>query len=74
MGINELFDGIAKVVEQLAEELAEPGLQVKISRTGRDQKVGSEKTGNNGVKEKEISRISRKPDNREVSRRRQETP
>ena len=26
MGINELFDGIAKVVEQFAEELAEQKL------------------------------------------------
>ena len=29
MGINELFDGIAKVVERFAEELAEQRLQEK---------------------------------------------
>ncbi|MBW1714308.1 MAG: hypothetical protein JRJ77_00550 [Deltaproteobacteria bacterium] len=34
MGINELFDGIAKVVEQFAEESAERKLQERMSRTG----------------------------------------
>jgi len=54
MGINELFDGIAKVVERFAEELAEQRLQEKMSRTGRDPKVRPEKTENEGGKEKEI--------------------
>ncbi|MBW1956863.1 MAG: hypothetical protein C4B57_05790 [Deltaproteobacteria bacterium] len=64
MGINELFDGIAKVVERFAEELAEQRLQEKtclrrcsgrqVSRTGRGPKVRPEKTENEGGKEKEI--------------------
>ncbi len=29
MGINELFDGIARVIEQFGEELAEQRLQKK---------------------------------------------
>jgi len=39
MGIKELFDGIARVVERFAEELAEQRLQEKMSRTGLGPKV-----------------------------------
>ena len=34
MGINEFFDGIARVVERFAEEIAEQRLQEKMHRTG----------------------------------------
>ena len=34
MGINELFDGIAKVIERFADELAEQRLQEKEQKTG----------------------------------------
>ncbi len=34
MGINELFDGIAEVINRFAEELAEQRLRKKMSRTG----------------------------------------
>jgi len=54
MGINELFDGIARVVERFTEEIAEQKLQEKVSRTGRGPKVRSEKTEKEGVKEKAI--------------------
>ena len=54
MGINELFDGIAKVVKRFAEELAEQGLQEKMQGTGRGPKVRPEKTEKKDVKEKEI--------------------
>ena len=56
MGINELFEGITKVVERFAEELAEQRLQEKMSRSGRGPKVGAEKTEKEGGKEKEIYR------------------
>jgi len=52
MGINELFDGIARAVEQVAEEPAEQNLQEKMSRTGRSPKVRLEKTEKGGRKEK----------------------
>jgi len=52
MGINELFDGIAKVVERFAEEIAEQRLQEKMPRTGLGPKVRPEKTEKKGVKEK----------------------
>jgi len=51
MGINELFDGIVKVVERFAEELAEQKLQEKMSRTGRGPKVELEKTEKNSPRE-----------------------
>jgi len=54
MGINELFDGIAKVEERFAEEIAEQGLQEKMQGTGRGPKVRREKTEKAGRKEKEI--------------------
>jgi len=54
MGINELFDGIAKVVERFAEEIAEQRFQEKMSRTGRGPKGRPENTEKKGVKEKEI--------------------
>jgi hypothetical protein len=54
MGINELFDGIAKVVERFADELAEQILLEKEQKTGRGPKVESEKTEKGGVKEKGI--------------------
>lgn len=44
MGINELFDGIAKVVEQFAEEFTEQKLLEKEQKTGRGPKVEPEKT------------------------------
>ncbi len=56
MGINELFDGIARVVERFAEELAEQRLQEKMSRAGRDPRVKSEKTEKKGVQEKKNGR------------------
>ena len=42
MGINEFFDGIAKVVERFTEELAEQRLQEKMQKTGRGPKVRPE--------------------------------
>ena len=56
MGINELFDGIARVVDQFAEEIAEQKLLEKGQNTGRGPKVRPEKTEKDGVKEKEIYR------------------
>ena len=56
MGINELFDGIAKVVEQFANELAEQKLIEKKQQTGRGLKVEPEKTEKGDVKEKKIYR------------------
>jgi len=44
MGINELFDGIAKVVERFAEEIAEQKLLEKEQKIGRNQKERAEKT------------------------------
>ena len=55
MGINELFDGIAKVVERFTEELAEQRLQEKMSRTGRGPKVKPEKTEKRDGKRKKIN-------------------
>lgn len=55
MGINELFDGIARVVEQFAEELAEQKLLEKEQKIGRDPKVRPEKTEKKDVREKEIN-------------------
>jgi len=54
MEINELFDGIAKVVERFAEELAEQKLLEKKQKTGRSPKVEPEKTEKKGGKEKKI--------------------
>ncbi|MBW2109509.1 MAG: hypothetical protein JRI36_12720 [Deltaproteobacteria bacterium] len=54
MSINELFDGIAKVVERFAEELAEQKLLEKEQKTGRGPKVKSEKTEKGDGKRKEI--------------------
>jgi len=54
MGINELFEGIAKVVERFAEEIAEQKLLEKEQKTGRGPKVRREKTEKEGRKEKEI--------------------
>jgi len=56
VGINELFDGIAKVVGQFAEKLAEQRLQEKMSRTGRGPKVNAEKTEKGDGKKREIYR------------------
>ena len=55
MGINELFDGITKVVERFAEEIAEQRLQEKMQGTGRGPKVRSEKTEKGDGKRKEIN-------------------
>jgi len=55
MGINKLFDGIARVVERFAEKIAEQGLQEKIQGTGRGPRVRREKTEKEGGKEKEIN-------------------
>jgi len=54
MGITELFDGIAKVVERFAEEIAEQRLQEKMSRTGRGPKVKLEKTEKKVAAEKRV--------------------
>ncbi len=54
MGINELFDGIAKVVEQFANELAEQKLIEKDQKIGRGPKVEPEKTEKGDGKRKEI--------------------
>ncbi len=54
MGINELFDRIAKVVERFAEELAEQKLLEKEQKIGRSSKVEAENSEKEGVKEKEI--------------------
>jgi hypothetical protein len=51
MGINELFDGIAKVVERFAEELAEQKLLEKEQKTGRGPKVKAENSEKNSPKE-----------------------
>ena len=51
MGINELFDGIAKVVEQFAEEIAEQRLQGKEQKTGRGPKVRPENPEKNSPRE-----------------------
>ena len=55
MGINELFDEIAKVVEQFAEERAEQKLLEKAQQTGRGPEVRFEKTEKEDLKEKEIN-------------------
>jgi len=51
IGINELFEGIARVVERFAEELAEQRLQEKEQKTGRGPKVEPEKTEKNPPRE-----------------------
>ncbi len=38
-GVNKFFDGIAKVVEQFAEELAVQRLRGKEQKTGRGSKA-----------------------------------
>jgi len=55
MGINELFEGITKVVERFAEEIAEQKLLEKEQRTGRSPKVRSEKTEKGDGKKKRIN-------------------
>ena len=56
MGINELFEGIAEVVNQFVEEPAEQKLWEKMSQTGRGLENILEKTENEGGKEKENCR------------------
>jgi hypothetical protein len=51
MGINELFDGIAKVVERFAEEIAEQKLHEKKQKTGRDPEVEAENSEKNSPRE-----------------------
>ena len=46
MGINELFDGIAEVVNRFVDEPAEQKLREKMSQTGRGLENGLEKTKN----------------------------
>ena len=67
MGINELFDGIARVVEWFADELAEQRLLEKEQKTGRGPKVRPEKTEKEGGKEKEIYRDFPKTEDSEMS-------
>ena len=55
MGINELFDGITKVVERFVEEIAEQKLLEKEQKTGRGPKVRSEKTEKGDEKKKRIN-------------------
>ena len=66
MGINELFDGIAKVVDQFAEEIAEQKLLEKKQKTGRGPKARSEKTEKGDGKERKLIGISRKLGNDKV--------
>ncbi len=54
MGINKLFDGIAKLVEQFAEELAEQKLLKKEQKTGGGPKGRLEKTEKKLATEKRI--------------------
>jgi hypothetical protein len=51
MGINELFDGIAKFIGRFADEIAEQRLQEKEQKTGRGPKVEPEKTEKNPPRE-----------------------
>lgn len=55
MGINELFEGIVKVVERFAGEIAEQRLQEKMQGTGRGPKVRPEKTEKGDGKRKKIN-------------------
>jgi len=54
MGINELFDGIARVVERFVEELAEQRVLQKEQKTGRGPKVKLEKTEKKVAAEKRV--------------------
>ena len=51
MGIDELFDGIARVVERFSEELAEQRLLEKMLRTRRGPKVRLKKPEKEGGKD-----------------------
>ena len=51
MEINELFEGIARVVERFAEELAEQKLQEREQKIGRGLKVEPENSEKNSPKE-----------------------
>lgn len=53
MGINELFDELARVIDPFAEELAEQKL-MKKQQIGRGPKVRAEKTEKKDVREEEI--------------------
>ena len=55
MGINEFFDGIARVAERFAEEIAEQKLMGKEQKTGRGPKVRSEKTEKGDEKKMRIN-------------------
>jgi len=55
MGINELYDGITKVVERFAEEIAEQKLLEREQKTGRGLKVKGEKTKKRDGKKKGIN-------------------
>jgi len=46
-GINELFEGIAKVVDRFAEEIAEERAREKEQKTGRGPKVEAENSEKN---------------------------
>ena len=67
MGINELFEGIAKVVERFAGEISEQKLLEREQKTGRGPKVRPEKTEKEGGKEKEIYRDFPKTEDSEMS-------
>ncbi len=56
MGIIELLDGIARVVERLAEELAGKRMLEKERQIGRGPKVGLEKTEKGGREKKRTFR------------------
>ncbi len=51
MGINELFEGIAKVVDRFVEEIAEERAREKEQKIGRGPKVESENSEKNSPKE-----------------------
>ena len=56
MGINELFDELARVINQFAEEIAEQKFQGRKQKTGRGPKVRPEKTEKGDGKKKKIYR------------------
>jgi len=54
-----LFDDIACIINQFAEELAEQRLQEKMSRTGRGPERGSEKTEKRDGKRRWFDRLTK---------------
>jgi hypothetical protein len=52
MDTNDLFDGIMKSINQIADEIAEQRLQKKMQETGRGPENGGENAENFPPKEK----------------------